>query len=117
MSTHPNAILMCVITPHDLARKTMKAILEEYGGDDDHETKIGGEDYHHRVMEDSYDESWQISAEEGDLVFFDLVTYGYGDVIEWNKLAAQQKALEEWAIKVCEKHHAEYKIYVGANYW
>lgn len=29
MSTHPNAILMAVLTPEDLSRKTMKAILRE----------------------------------------------------------------------------------------
>ena len=29
MSTHPNVILMCVITPDNLARKTMREIVQD----------------------------------------------------------------------------------------
>jgi len=123
MSTHPNTILLCTLTPEGLARKTMREILvdngiqvdDDYHKDDDF--KIGTEEYHHEVMESDYHEGWQISAKEGDLIFFDLVTYGYGEQIAWNKLVAQKEALEAWAKKTCEKHHCSFKISVTSNYW
>jgi hypothetical protein len=118
MSTHPNAILLLTLTPDDAARKTYRAILADAGVmDPSDDIKIGGENYHHEVMEDTYNESWQIAAQEGDLIFFDLVTYGYGEQIAWDKLEAQKNALEAWAKEVCEKHRCSYKISVTANYW
>lgn len=118
MSTHPNAILLLALTPHGLSRKTMAAIRAEAGiADEDDDLKIDGISYHHAVMEDDYDEGMQIAAKEGDLVFYDLVTYGYGDVIAWDMLAARKAALEAWAIGICERHACAYAIYVTANYW
>jgi hypothetical protein len=118
MSTHPNAMLILALTPHGLARKTMAAILADAGIDDvDDDIKIGGVEYHHAVCEDAYDEETQITAKEGDLVFWDLVTYGYGDRISWGALASQQANLEAWAQSVCQKHACDYEIFVGANYW
>jgi hypothetical protein len=117
MSIHPNAILLLTITPEDLARKTYRAILDDAKVEDDGDIKIDGVDYHHRVMEEEYDESYQISAKEGDIALFDLVTYGYGETIEWAKLEAQKNNLEAWAKGVCEKHHCTYKIFITANYW
>ena len=118
MSTHPNVILMAVLTPEGLSRKTMNAILAEAGVTDiDDEIKIGSGDYNPLVMETDYDEGWQISAKEGDLVFHDFLTYGYGQVVEWEKIEAQKKELEDWAKAICERHHCTYKIMVTANYW
>lgn len=118
MSTHPNVILMAVLTPDDLSRKTMREILEENGvKDEDGEIKIDGVGYHPSVMESEYDEGWQISAKEGELVFHDLITYGYGDVVTWTKLEARKVALEAWAKATAEKHHCKYRIDVAANYW
>lgn len=117
MSSHPNAILLLALTPEGLARKTHRAIIDDAKIDNDRYIKIDGVDYHHQVMEEEYDESYQISAKEGDIVLFDMVTYGYGETIEWSKLEANKNSLESWAKAVCEKHHCTYKIFITANYW
>lgn len=120
MSTHPNAILLLVLTPDDLARKTYRAILTDQREDfnaDLHDIEIAGESYHHDVMETNYHEGYQVSAKEGDIIIFDYVTYGYGDVMEWSQFEAQKNDLEAWAKEACEKYHCTYKIYVTANYW
>lgn len=89
MSTHPNAILLLTLTPDDLSRKTWKNILQESKVwryqeegviDFEGQIKIYGNDYSHKVMESNYNESMQISASEGDIVVYDMVTYGYGEV-------------------------------------
>lgn len=126
MSTHPNAILLLTLTPDDLSRKTWKNILneskvwkyqEEGVIDLEGQIKINGTDYHQGVMESDYDEGMQISASEGDIVVFDMVTYGYGEVIEWEDLVKQKEDLESWAKIMCEKFNCSYKILVTANYW
>jgi hypothetical protein len=117
MSEHPNVLLIARLTPDGLARKTMRDILTESNVDDEDDIEIGGVKYHHRVMEDDYYESYQISGKEGDLIFFDLVTYGYGEYITWEKLEAQKNVLEAWAKQTCEKHNCSYKIVVSANMW
>ena len=108
---------MAVLTPDGLARKTMREILAEHDADGDDDIVIGVTSYHQKIMESDYDESYQISAAEGDLVFFTFITYGYGDTIAWSKLEARKKELEEWAIGMCERHHCFYEICVSANYW
>lgn len=118
MSSHPNVILMVQLVPDDLARKTYRAMLEEFVEDENEDQiKIGNTEYNHEVMEEAYNESWQISAKEGSIVVFDMVTYGYGEKIEWGKLETQKTELENWAKIVCEKYHCSYKIFVGANHW
>lgn len=113
-------MLLAILVPDGLARKTYRAIYADhrkYPGEDEDQVVISGEDYHTLVMEDDYNESWQIRAPEGSIVVFDLVTYGYGERVAWDKLAAQKQALDEWARGVCEKHSCSYEIHVGANYW
>jgi len=123
MSTHPNVILMCILTPNDLARKTYRSIVEEFKANDWVEEegtsaiKIGAIEYHCKVMEEGYDDDWQIRAKEGDIVVFDLVTYGYGENIAWEKLEARKNELESWAKEICERLSCLYKIVVTANYW
>ena len=120
MGTHPNAILMAVLKVNGTTRKTVRALQEAYGKPSPHDDDlvIGGTDYHVKAMEYDYDEGWQISAAEGDIVVFDLVTYGYGEYIPWDKLAAQQKALEQWCQEVSTAHNLEsFDIRVSANYW
>lgn len=126
MSTHPNAILLLTLTPDDLTRKTWRSILQENKVykfnsdgviDEDGRIKIGEAKYHQMVMEDDYNEGMQISAQEGDIAVYDMVTYGYGEVIEWEKLENQKKELEKWAKETCKKHHCNYKIFITANYW
>lgn len=117
MSTHPNAILLLTLSPEGLSRKTMSAILSETGTKDDDDVKVGDHDYHHRVMESEYDDDWQLSAKEGDLLFFDLLTYGYGEQVLWEDLEKQKNKLEEWARGICERHHCSFTISITANYW
>ncbi len=118
MSTHPNTILMVALTPDDLSRKTMKAILAEHDViDTDDEIKINGMEYNYEIMEQDYLDFWQISSKEGDLIFFDMVTYGYGESIKWSDLEAQKADLEEWAKGICERHNCSYEIRVCSNYW
>ncbi len=117
MSTHPNVILMAVLTPDDLSRKTMRAILSETDTGEHDRVIIGELECIHLIMEESYDSGYQISAAEGDLVFFSMVTYGYGEVISWDKLKEHKDALDTWAQEICERHHCAYKIEVTANYW
>ena len=117
MSTHPNAILLLVLTPDGLSRKTHRAILEEMGDPGDENFKIEGEMYHCIVMEDDYDETYQIMAKEGDICVFDLITYGYGERIDWDKLVGQHAILKNWAEDVCKRHNCTAKYYVTANYW
>lgn len=115
MSTHPNVILVLKLTPEGLARRTMREIAGEIP--DAADIKIGSHDYHRVVMESDYNDDWQLTAKEGDLLFFDLVTYGYGEVISWENLAAQAYELEQWAKEISVKHHCSYAIEVTANYW
>jgi hypothetical protein len=117
MSIHPNVILMAVLTPDNLSRKTMRDILAEHKQGVLYRIVIAGTEYDTLVMESDYDEGWQISAKAGDLVFFDLVTYGYGETIAWDKLESQKKELEAWALETCKKHHCSYEIKITANYW
>ena len=119
MSTHPNVILLAVLTPDDLARKTYRALCAEYAGgeDSDNDFKIGSRSYHHEVMEGDYHESWQISAPEGSIIVFDLVTYGYGEFVTWQALREQYIALSEWATSVCDRYKCKFDIRVTANYW
>ncbi len=119
MGMHPNVILMVVLTPDDLSRKTMRGILAVSGKDgvDDEVIKIVKKDYNYLIMESDYDEVYQISAKEGDLVFFDMVTYGYGEVIDWDVLEVQKKILDTWARKICREFACSYVIKVTANHW
>lgn len=131
MSTHPNVILMAVLTPDGLSRATMRNILVDTGTKDNDEIviprgmKVKYEPgmppipfgVRSMVMESDYDEDHQIAAKEGDLVFFDLVTGGYGKVISWHDLDTKKTALEEWAKDICARFNCKYEIRVSANYW
>ncbi len=118
MSTHPNAMLLLILKPDDLSRKTMRAIRQDAGVDlEDGDIKIGDDDYHIEVMEDTYHDDYQIAADEGDIIVWDLVTYGYGERIAWDKLVAKKAALETWATGICDRHKCAAAFYVSANYW
>jgi hypothetical protein len=117
MSTHPNVILMLEITPDDLARKTWRGICDEMKASESGDIKIEGIEYHSQVMEDDYDEGYQISSKEGVILLHDLVTYGYGEKISWDKLNLLKESLEKWAIDICNRYKCSYVISVSANYW
>jgi hypothetical protein len=117
MSSHPNVILMVVFTPDDLPSKTLRDILLDNDADEYDYIKVGGKKYRAILMRDEYDSDIQIGAKENDLVFYDLVTYGYGDKITWQTLSEQQQSLEAWAKAMAEKFHCTYAIEVSANYW
>ena len=65
----------------------------------------------------SNSQGYQISASEGDIVVFDMVTYGYGDKILFDELVRRKDALEQWAKNVCKEFKCSYKFFVTANYW
>lgn len=120
MSTHPNAMLLLVLTPDDLTRKTMRTIVADAGGDvndDSPKVKIGNEDYYVTIMEDDYDESYQISAKAGDIVLHDFLTYGYGEKIAWAQVVERAAALQAWADVAREKYRCTAQVYISANYW
>lgn len=118
MGSHPNTVLMAVLTPDELSRKTMRTILAENGMTDElDDLVIDGRDYNSIIMEEDYARDYQISASEGDLVFFTHVTYGYGDTVTWDEIKKAKKSLETWAEKMAAKHNCSCKIYVTANYW
>jgi hypothetical protein len=122
MGSHPNVILQCNLTPNDLSRKTYRDILKEMKGKEEDDLtstiKIGDEEYHIKVMEESYDaDGMQIAAKVGDIAVWDLVTYGFGEQITWEKLASAKAALERFAVLMCQKFNCDYKIVVTANFW
>lgn len=119
MSSHPNVVLLLRLTPDGLSRKTLRDILfgDPTNSPDDESINIGGTDYSYLILEDSYDDDWQVSGKEGDLLFFDLVTYGYGKSISWDELATKKESLESWAQSICQSHSCDYEIVVTANHW
>ena len=121
MSSHPNAMLLLVLTPDDLARKTYRAILDEAGIGPDDGLKLGeqhfGCNYSHKVMETDWDESHQISAPEGSIIFHTYLTYGYGERLTWAQAVAYQEILDKWAQGVCERHRCKAEIFVCADYF
>lgn len=120
MSTHPNAILMLVLTPDDLSRKTLRSICDHMSVDPSEESfqwKVGGKEYSVTLLEESYDDGYQIGASEGDILVHDYLTYGYGEKIAWEKVEAQKFDLEQWAEEICDKFHCKQQIFITANYW
>lgn len=110
--------MMLVLTPEGLSRKTMSDILGcQYSKDDTKEVQIGTYSYKPLVMESDYDDGYQITGKEGDLIFHDFVTYGYGENVPVEEFTKREKDLEDWGKEVCEKHHCKMKVEVTANYW
>lgn len=72
MGTHPNVILKLTLTPEETSRKTLREILAacDVTDNSDPEILIGTLEYRAIVMEEEYNESWQISAKEGDMAMF-----------------------------------------------
>ena len=83
----------------------MAAILAETNTESSVIVKIRGKEYFYEIMESDYNDSMQISAKEGDLLFLNFVTYGYGEQVLWQKLDEQKRELEEWAKDICERHY------------
>jgi hypothetical protein len=143
VSTHPNVILKGTVraqgTTRALLRKLLAENREEIPDDqlpvrhdkegrpienrvlggfvresrDEDQLFIGAFSYDTLVMEEAYDTGWQISGEEGDLIVFDLVTYGYGEAISWKDLEGRARDMRAWA----ERHNLELDIAISANYW
>ena len=120
MSMHPNTLLLCILTPDDLARTTYRAILDEHNIDaDDPELHIGDHHYLVDIVEDA-DEGLadpQIDAPEGSIVVHGFLTYGYRKQCSWDDAARRKEALELWAQGICRRHHCSYTISLSANYW
>ena len=118
MSSHPNVLLILSLTPDDLPYKTYRALLAEAEIDVEGDFTVGAYTFrHHRVMENDYEDGYQLALPVGSICLFDYVTYGYGEKIAWDRLAQEKQALEQWAHGVCERHHCTSAIFISANYW
>lgn len=119
MSTHPNVILMAVLTPDNLTRKTARDILANsiLAIPNETDVKVGNTKYYMLIMESDYNEGMQIGAHEGDIVFHKHVTYDYGESILWSDLEKLKLELETWATEKSKLFNCTYEIRIGANYW
>lgn len=128
MSSHPNAILMAVFTPDDLARKTLRNIATRYGGpdyvtvsgiDSDDITKgYNNGRFNLFIVESEFDDNgYQIEAPEGSIVVFTFLTYGYNEKKSWTYVARMQEHLEAFAKQVDREFNCNHEIYISANYW
>ena len=118
MSTHPNLVLMAILTPDDLTRKTARAIMSDNNlKEESDELKIGKQGYYIIVMEDDWDESHQITAPIHSIVLHELMTYGYGESVSWDELNKAKIYLDAWCDANCHKYNCKYEIRVSANYW
>lgn len=115
MNTNSNVVLLLALTPDDLVRKTYRKILEQMNDGHEDFITISGNDYYHIVMETEYEPTFRVAANVGDIVLFDMVTTGSGDLIAWEQLEKQKNSLEEWAKVVCERFSCSYKIFITAN--
>lgn len=138
MSTHPNTILFCVLTPRegelsgflfDAICGHMKVSADEDCVTPTAQLRILGRSYKNlkgediprddftMYMHDEYDTGMQIEAPENTIVVHEYVTYGYGEVISWGDLEKIKVKLEEWASDICGRFGCTYRINVTANYW
>lgn len=119
MSRHPHTLLLCILTPDDLARKTYRAILAEHDSDsDDPAIDIGTDEYTVSLVEDAEEgvEELQITAPAGSIVVWGFLTYGYREQCAWEDAVRRKEALELWAQGICRRHHCSYTISLSANY-
>lgn len=117
MSTHPNVMLQCVLTVNDGTRKTKRALEAAFPTKYEENIRIGERDYHLTVMESDYDDGYQISADEGQIVLHIYLTYGYGETVTLDEIQALVDPLKAWAEEAKEPHGFTYEIRIGANYW
>jgi len=117
MGVHPNTMLMVHLKPDGLAHKTYRDILAASGVKDGDDIDIGGQSYHHRIMEGDYEDGFQVSGDDGDIVLLTFATYGYGERIAWADLVRRTADLTAWAQATCDRFACTYIISVGANYW
>lgn len=140
MGTHPNAMIMAVLTVDQGSRKTERMIFEYCQKNgvktdaDDKEIRIPTGERGHvseqwpegypitcnwsvKVMESDYDEGYQISADEGQIVFHTFLTYGYGEKISWERLEAIKNQIEDLLEPMSKPLQFSYEIFIGANYW
>ena len=117
MSTHPNVMLQCVLTVNNGTRTTQRALEQAYPTKYGEGVQISDRDYHLTVMESDYDDGFQISADEGQIVIHDYLTYGYGETVTVEELLAKIDAVKSWAEEAKGPHGFTYEIRIGANYW
>lgn len=116
MSDQPNVMLMAVLTPDDLARRTARAICEELHTTGAGDFQLGGKWFTVTIMEDNYDDTYQIKAMEGQIVVHCYLTYGYGLYMAWAEVVMLVNELERVIVDLCEKFHCTHEIVIGANY-
>lgn len=120
MSTHPNAMLLCTLIPNGGSRKTFRDIAAHEGqeiSDGSFDVKVGGRRYSAHVMESDYDESYQISAAEGNIVLHTFLTYGYGEKVPLHELNTVIEEMQQWAALAGARHDCTFELHITANYW
>ena len=141
MGAHPNAMIMAVLTLDQGMRKTERLIFE-HCEDRKIECSLEGgtikilngkrgnpnppewpegypltDDWSVQVMESDYEEGYQISAKEGQIVIHGYLTYEYGETVKWVELEAQKKQLMDLLDPMTKDLEFTYEIVIGANYW
>lgn len=117
MSSHPNVMLQCVLTVNDGTRKTQRALEKAFPGKYGGDIKVGERNYSLTVMESDYEEGYQISADEGQIVLHIYLTYDYGETVTLDEIQAYVDPLRAWAEEAKGPHGFTYEIRIGANYW
>ena len=123
MSMHPNTMLLAILKPKYTGECIFEKIWNQIADEDGEEGEYG-ELYLRNssykcinYSKDSYLEDYQIELEEGEVAIFDMVTYGYSDKTEWNKVEQQKKELEEWLVEYSNKIDFSFVMYLSANLW
>lgn len=117
MSTHPNCLLIGALIPDDLPSKTFRSVLAELGLDDGDDLEISDKNFHVKLMDGDYDDDMQVTAPSGATVFIGMLTYGYGEVMPWDKLVEVRDALLAKLTEIAAATHCRVEITVSANYW
>lgn len=133
-------MMIAVLTPDNGSRKTQRGIFDhcekrglKVNAEDGEIGILNGkkgavsdkypdgypltDDWSLHVMEDDYYESSQISADEGQIVVYDLITYGYGERISWEETEAKRRQLIGLLDPMVDPLKFTYEIFISANFW
>jgi hypothetical protein len=120
MSMHPNTLLLAVLKPLDDNVDSFEIMKKYFSSGEDENygyVTIKQKDYTCKQLIDGYDEDYQIEVDEGDIVLFTMVTYGYADKTPWNAVKKQELYLSDWLFSVRKEINCSYEIYLTANMW
>lgn len=134
MGNHPNSILMAIIKGPDETSVNWDEKDDNYDVEyhnfnnfcstfninpEEGEILIDGNIYYVMPSSEGDSSGYHIYGDnDGDILIWDYISYGYGDYIDWDRLHLQKVALQNWCDEIKFKLPGfEYKIVVTANYW